>query len=134
MICASAFAVVLLAGCGGNDKSAAEAKADYCGDLSALQSSVDTLEQTLNNPGATLDQVKDARDDVHKQVQAVDDSADDVADANVDQLDEAYDALNKAINDIEDSATLAEAQQGIADEVQGVRTAWQEVLSTADCP
>lgn len=126
-------AMFVLAACGEDDPSPEEAKADLCTDLTELQTSVQNFAQVSTNPNATVDQLEDARDEVNEQLDAAENSAEDVDQVELDQLSDAYDSLDQAVDDIDDSATLADASASVQDEITAVNTAWEQLLTGLQC-
>lgn len=125
--------MLVLAACGEDDPSPEEAMADLCTDLTELQTSVQNFAQVSTNPNATVDQLEDALDEVNEQLDAAENSAEDVDQVELDQLSDAYDSLDQAVDDIDDSATLADASASVQDEITAVNTAWEQLLTGLQC-
>lgn len=131
----AALATVMLLGvlvaCGGEDEDPAEAQAQLCEDLSALQTSVNDL--AALTPDSTIDQVEAAQESVQDAYADVESSAEDVEDARIDDLDTAVDNLDAAVGDIDDSQSIADAQASLQEEITAVQTAWTQLFESVDC-
>jgi len=107
------------------------AQAQLCTDLAAYEAAVAALESLTGD--ATIEQVQDAQKAVDDAWVTVTQSAAQVTDVQIENLDQATQNLSRAVNDINDSMTFAEAKESIADEVQAVQAARQELTSSAEC-
>jgi DNA repair exonuclease SbcCD ATPase subunit len=130
------FAAVLLvlagAAAGCVQPTEEEAEAQLCEDLAALRAALDNFENI--NRTSTVEEIRDARDQVGSAMQDVRDSADQLEDIRVDELDAAYSNLENAVEDLPDDATAGEALQTIRPELQAVRDARQNLTAELNCP
>lgn len=122
---------VVLAACGGDDKSAEEAQADLCTDLDGLQTALTGLaglsvDSSVDDLESERDAINDALDDVRS-------SADDVEDAEIEALEDAYDSLESAVGDISDDMPISDALASVQDESAAVVAAWDQLFTATGC-
>jgi hypothetical protein len=82
---------------------------------------------------ASIDDLKDQREEVGNAWDDVVSAAEDVEDAEVGQLQEAVDALRDAVDDIGDDESIGDALASLQDEVQAVQTAWTDLRTATNC-
>lgn len=133
---AVAAALCLLAGCGstGTGPSASptpsipavcSASADYS---AALANFKDTLKS-----GATLEQIRSARDQVRSSFDALVTAASDVAKDRVDAVKAAQQKFAAAVDAVPDSATLSQAVNSLRDEAANVQKAVSDLTTEIKC-
>jgi len=103
-----------------------------CDDLAAYRESLQSLAQTIE-PGATVDDLQQAREQTKEAQRAAHDSVSDVTDDRVDEVNRAWDALETAFGALPDDATLGEAAASLKDEVEGVAEATTGLVEDLDC-
>ena len=94
----------------------------------ALTGFKDTLKQ-----GATLEQVRSARDRVVKTYDDLVSAAGSAAQARVDAVRSAEEQFAAAVNDIPDDATLTAAVDSLRDEAANVQAALSDLATEAQC-
>jgi hypothetical protein len=127
------FAVSALIACGGDDESPEEASANLCEDIDAFESTLASF-SPQGGGSTTTGELRDLRDELAADLEAVQDSAGDLEQSLIDDLEDAYSDLDAAVEDVSDDATLAEAQASTTEERAGVEAAWRQVASAARCP
>jgi hypothetical protein len=128
---AAAVALLLsLAACGDSDEENTE---QACDALADFEQSVASAESTIK-PGATIEQLQDARDDVVDSWDSLQDDLEDVAQDRVDDLESAVDDFEKAVGDIDSDSTLSGALNSLSEEAAAVQTQRQALNDSLDCP
>lgn len=94
----------------------------------ALTGFKDTLK-----PGATLEQVRAARDQVVKTYDALVKEIGNAAKTRVDAVTAAEDRFAAAVNDVPDDATLTEAVDSLRDEAANVQGALSDLVTEVKC-
>jgi len=107
------------------------AQTQLCTDLAAYEAAVVHLDSLTGD--STIEQVQEAQKAVDDAWATVKQSASQVPAVKIDNLDQATQNLSKAVNDIKSSMTFAEAKESIADELQAVQAAHQELSTSASC-
>ena len=102
--------------------AAADAYAD------ALTGFKDTLQ-----PGATVEQVRAARDQVVKTYDDLVSAIGSGAQERVDAVRSAEDKFASAVNDIDDDATLTEAVDSLRDEAANIQAALSDLVTDVNC-
>ncbi len=102
--------------------AAADAYAD------ALTGFKDTLK-----PGATVEQVRAARDQVVKTYDDLVSATGSGAKERVDAVRSAEDKFAAAVNDITDDATLTEAADSLRDEAANIQAALSDLVTDVEC-
>ena len=133
------FAVAMLAGCStsspGTSVSSARAEENVsqaCAAASAYAAALTNFKQTLK-PGATVEQVQTARDEVAKTYDDLIKASQDVARDEVDAVQAAQKNLERAVKDIPDDATLTQAVGSLRDEAVNVQAAVSDLRTAAKC-
>jgi hypothetical protein len=102
-----------------------------CTDLAAYEAAVTTLESMTAD--STIEDIQNAEKAVDDAWATVTQSAAQIPAVKIENLDQATQNLSRAVKDIKPSMTFAEAKESIADEVQAVQAARQELTTTASC-
>lgn len=105
---------------------------EACGAAEQLTVALDNFDTTLT-PGATVDEVAEARDGVRRAWQELDQAADDVAQDRGQALDEAWDDLQRSVDDISGDATIADAAESIRDDAVEVQEARDALADDLGC-
>lgn len=132
-------AVALLAGCSpsspGTSVSSARAQENVsqaCAAASAYAAALTNFKQTLK-PGATLEQVNSARDQVAKTYDDLVKASQDVAKDEVDAVQAAEKNFDRAVKAVPDDATLTQAFGSLRDEAANVQAAVSDLRTAAKC-
>ncbi|MET1086865.1 MAG: hypothetical protein ABWY04_07070, partial [Arthrobacter sp.] len=117
-------ALVLLAGCStasppAGTSSPEPSVSQACAAADAFADALTSFKDTLK-PGATLDQVRAARDQVVKTYDELVDATGSAAKERVDAVTSAEARFAAAVNDVPDDATLTEAAASLRDEAANV--------------
>ena len=123
-------AVLLLAACEGNP-SESEAEEAFCEDLANLQTSL----TAVNSMGASasVDDFNEVADQVKSDFDSLQSSTEDLANTRpeVEALESAINDLDSAVDDLSGDATLSEALTSLQGSIDGVRDAYQSVVSVS---
>ena len=114
-----AVVVGLVAACGGDDDSQADATSSLCSGLASLATASGQL-GALDPLTATTGDYRDAADQVKSAISDVVDAAQDLAEANTDALQSAVDGVASAIEDIPDEDSIPDAIQSIVPQMQAL--------------
>ena len=133
-----AAALVLLAGCSpasppASTSSPTPTVSPACTAADAFAEALTSFKDTLNKPGATLEQVRSARDQVAKTYDDLVSAAGSAAQARVDAVTSAQEKFAAAVNDIPDDATLTAAIDSLRDEAANVQGALSDLTTEAKC-
>ena len=112
-----------------DDPSEEEAVAQLCEDITELRAAAAAF-STLS----TVDEVNEASTAVGDALNAVVDSAKDVASASSATVEDAYSDLERAIDDISDDDPIQQAVVSITDEVIALENAFRSAFSGVTCP
>lgn len=139
---AFAAAMALLAGCSttspGTSPSATPTTSQtktvspVCAAAAAFSTALTNFKDTLKQ-GATLDQIRAARDQVVKAYDNLTSAATDVAKERVDAVKDAQKKFAAAVNAIPDNATLTQAVNSLRDEAANVQAAISDLTSEVKC-
>lgn len=136
---ALAASVALLTGCSpsspGASVSSARAQENVsqaCTAASAYAAALTNFKQTLK-PGATVEQVQSARDQVAKSYDDLIKASQDVSRDEVDAVQAAEQNFDRAVKDVPDDATLAQAIGSLRDEAANVQAAVSDLRTAAKC-
>ena len=130
-------ALVLLAGCStpsppAGTSSAAPSVSPACAAADAFADALTSFKDTLK-PGATVEQVRAARDQVVKTYDELVDATGDAAKDRVDAVTSAEARFAAAVNDVPDDATLTEAAASLRDEAANVQAALSDFATEVQC-
>ncbi len=128
-------AVVLLvasAGCGDDEPSEEEAKAEMCDEADTLRSDLQAVTE-VDPRDISVSDVEDALDVVIDDVDTLVDAAADVADTSTDDLRAAIDLLESAVQDLDGDGSLQARVQAVVDAGRGVVTAADGLTDDAGC-
>ncbi|MGO4190202.1 hypothetical protein AB4Y67_00915 [Arthrobacter sp. YAF17] len=103
-----------------------------CAAADAFAEALTGFKNTLK-PGATLEQINSALDQVEKTYDDLLSTAGSAAQARVDAVRSAEEQLASAVNDIPDDATLTSAIDSLRDEVATVQAALSDLASEVRC-
>lgn len=103
-----------------------------CAAADAFAEALTGFKDTLK-PGATLEQINSALDQVEKAYEDLLSTAGSAAQARVDAVRSAEEQLAAAVNDIPDDATLTSAIDSLRDEVATVQAALSDFASQVRC-
>lgn len=139
---AFAAAMALLAGCSTTSPGASPSAtpttsqtktvSPVCAAAAAFSTSLTNFKDTLKQ-GATLDQIRAARDQVVKAYDNLTSAATDVAKERVDAVKDAQKKFAAAVNAIPDNATLTQAVNSLRDEAANVQAAISDLTSEVKC-
>ena len=122
------IAALVGTGCGESTEDAEQA---LCADLSTLRTSVVTLAETSSD--TTVDDYKQARENVHEAWADVKASADNLGDERFDDVEDAWEDVADSIDDVDNDATLGEARDEITGTLKTYATAERDLASRIDC-
>ncbi|MGP4032745.1 hypothetical protein [Pseudarthrobacter sp. 1C304] len=128
-----AAAIALLSGCStpaANTPQENESQA--CAATKAYASALTSFKDSLT-PTSTVDQVKEAREQVAKAHEDLLKASEAVAEDRVDAVKEAENKFSAAVRDIPDDATLAQARASLLDEAANVQAALSDLGTSAKC-
>lgn len=137
-------ALVLLAGCttsgppastsspSASTSSAQPTASPVCAPADAFAEALTGFKNTLK-PGATLEQIRSARDQVVKTYDDLVSATGSAAQARVDAVRSAEEKFAAAVNDIPDDATLTAAIDSLRDEAANVQAALSDLATEARC-
>lgn len=136
---ALAAAAALLAGCSspGPGTAASSARVEenvsqVCAAAGAFAAALTNFKQTLK-PGATVEQVDSARDQVAKTYNDLIRESQDVARDEVNAVQAAEDEFDRAVRAIPDDATLTQVAASLRDEAAKVQAALSDLRTSAKC-
>jgi len=131
-----AAAAVLLVpaatGCGDDEPSEAEARAEVCNEVDALRSDLQAITD-VDPRNISVSDVEDAVDVVVEDVDGLADAASDVANAGMDDLRAAVDVLESAVADLDGDRSVQPRVRAVVDAGQGVVTAIDGLVEDAGC-
>ena len=136
---ALAAAAALLTGCSpsspGTSASSARAQENVsqaCAAARAYAAALTNFKQTLK-PGATVEQIRSARDQVAKTYDDLIKASQDVARDEVNAVQAAEKNFDRAVKDVPDDATLTQAVGSLRDEAANVQAAVSDLQTAAKC-
>jgi hypothetical protein len=97
----------------GDGKSQEELEAQACADLSNLESSLESLDSSLQGD-STVGEVRDAAENAVSAFNEARSSVSEVAEVRIDDLESAVNSLERTMGDLPNDATLSEAADAIA--------------------
>jgi hypothetical protein len=103
-----------------------------CSTADAFSASLTNFKDTLKS-GATLEQIRSARDQVVKAYDDLLNAAAGVAKDRVDAVKAAQQKFAAAVNAVSDSATLSQAVNSLRDEAANVQAAVSDLVTEAKC-
>ena len=130
-------AIGLLAGCSTTTTtspgtSQTQTVSPVCSTSAAFSASLTNFKDTLK-PGATLDQIRTARDQVVKAYDDLLKAAADVAKERVDAVKAAQQKFASAVNAVPNDATVTQAVDSLRDEAANVQAALSDLTTEAKC-
>lgn len=131
-------AIGLLTGCSTTSPNASPATSQtpsvspVCAASAAFSSSLTNFKDTLK-PGATLEQIRSAREQVAKAYDDLVTAAGDAAKDRVDAVKTAQQKFGAAVNAVPDTATLTQAINSLRDEAANVQAAVSDLTNDAKC-
>jgi hypothetical protein len=130
-------ALVLLTGCSTSSPPASTSSpqptvSPVCAASDAFAEALTGFKDTLK-PGATLEQVRAARDQVVKTYDDLVSAAGSAAQSRVDAVSSAEDKFAAAVNDIPNDATLTAAIDSLRDEAANLQAALSDLTTEARC-
>jgi hypothetical protein len=128
---------VLLAGCSTSSppagtSSPASSVSAVCAAADAYADALTSFKDTLK-PGATVEQVRAARDQVVKTYDELVAATGSAAKERVDAVASAEAKFAAAVNDVPDDATLTEAVTSLRDEAANVQAALSDLATEVQC-
>jgi hypothetical protein len=123
---------LLVAGCGGKQESAADAKASFCKSLDNLAAQVVAL-QGLDFANTSKDDLEDATGKVQDAWKQVKDDAQDLEDANVRELEQAGDKLSSSVDGLDSDTTLTQAVTALGAQLSAFAQAFTKAVASAGC-
>ncbi|BCW70041.1 hypothetical protein [Arthrobacter sp. NicSoilB8] len=136
---AAGAALALLTGCGpsspGTSVSSARAEKNVsqaCAAASAFAGSLTNFKQTLK-PGATIDQIKSAREQVAKTYDDLVKASQDVAKDEMDAVQKAENKFDAAVRAVPNDATLSQAAASLRDDAANVQAAVSDLQTATKC-
>lgn len=136
---AAGAAIALLTGCGpsspGTSVSSARAEKNVsqaCAAASAFAGALTNFKQTLK-PGATVEQIKSAREQVAKTYDDLVNASQDVAKDEMDAVKKAENNFDQAVRAVPDDATLTQAAASLRDDAANVQAAVSDLQTSTKC-
>ena len=136
---AVAAALALLTSCGtsspGTSVSSARAEKNVsqaCTAASAYAAALTNFKQTLK-PGATIEQIKSAREQVSKSYDDLAKASRDVAKDEMDAVKKAENKFDSAVRAVPNDATLAQAAASLRDDAANVQAAVSDLQTATKC-
>ena len=125
------LALVVVAGCGGDDDSAPA----VCGSLETLRSDVDALRDIDPQAEGAVADIEESFGSVRTDLEAVRADAEMELSEPIAALENSLDALSTDVDAVRAAGTITpEAAQGLADSVEAVSTSWETLKTSApDC-
>jgi ATPase subunit of ABC transporter with duplicated ATPase domains len=105
---------------------------EACSAAEQLTVALDNFDMTLS-PGATVDEVRDARDSVRQAWQELDAAADEVAEDRGEALDEAWEDFEQSVDDVDGDATVRDAAESLRDDAVEVQEARDALADELGC-
>ena len=124
-------AATVLAACGGNKESPAEAKQNLCASLDDFAASVVALQGI--GLSSSQDQLTSALDDIDQAWQQVVADAKDVKSVNTDNIKSTYDDLKQAVQNRPTDQPTTEVIAGLEPKLTAFAQAWKQFASSLDC-
>lgn len=103
-----------------------------CAAADAFADALTAFKDSLK-PGATVEQVRAARDLVAKTYDELVTATGNAAAARVDAVKAAEDTFTAAVNDVPDDATLTDAVDSLRDEAENVQGALSDLVTEVEC-
>ncbi|SDK80565.1 hypothetical protein SAMN04487916_103126 [Arthrobacter sp. ov407] len=131
-------AIGLLAGCSTTSPSTSpgtsqtQSVSPVCAASDAFSASLTNFKDTLK-PGATVEQIQAARDQVKKAYDDLLNAASDAAKERVDAVKSAQQKFTSAVNAVPDTATLTQAFNSLRDEAANVQAAVSDLSNDVKC-
>jgi hypothetical protein len=129
-------AMALLAGCSSMGSSPSPSPtpsvSPVCAAAAAYESALTNFKDTLK-PGATVDQIRTARDQVVKSFDDMVSAAGDAAKDRVDAVKAAEQKFSSAVKAVPNDATLTSAIDSLRDEAANVQGAISDLTSEVKC-
>jgi uncharacterized lipoprotein NlpE involved in copper resistance len=113
------------------NQTPADAQAQLCSSLTAFSTALQPLENI--GSGTTIGQITTSLVGLRSAANQVEQSAKDVKDAKATDFQTAVANLEKAIRDVPQSGGVSQAEQSLKDATAGVKTAWTDVETQANC-
>lgn len=136
---AAGVAIALLTGCGtsspGTNVSSARAEKNVsqaCAAASAFAAALTNFKQTLK-PGATIEQIKSAREQVAKTYDDLVKASQDVAKDEMDAVKKADNKFDQAVRAVPNDATLTQAAASLRDDAANVQAAVSDLQTATKC-
>ncbi|HXV44083.1 MAG TPA: hypothetical protein VEC96_13530 [Anaerolineae bacterium] len=118
--------LLLLAGCGAANVD--QAKTQFCSDWNALGAAIQNAKAL--NENSTIDQAKDAQNQVAQAWDKAKNSAAQLQDVQLEATEDAYNAMTQTINSVPNEATLGQASAAVQASVNGFETAYTAINTT----
>ena len=127
----------LLAGCSTTGPSSPSTSqtttvSAVCAAADALSAALTNFKDTLK-PGATVQQIQAAREQVRKAYDDLANAAGDAAKDRVDAVKAAQQKFTAAVNSVPDDATLTQAINSLRDEAANVQSAVSDLANDTKC-
>ncbi|CAH0139713.1 MULTISPECIES: hypothetical protein [unclassified Arthrobacter] len=136
---AAGAAIALLTGCSpstpGTSVSSARAEKNVsqaCAAASAFAGALTNFKQTLK-PGATIEQIKSAREQVAKTYDDLVKASQDVAKDEMDAVKTAENKFDAAVRAVPNDATLTQAAASLRDDAANVQAAVSDLQTATKC-
>ncbi len=124
----------LFAACGDDSDSVSSDVEQLCGDVAALNSTVQGIAgQDIDLKTTSVTQVKNTLAEIQSQVDAIVSSKSELSDQVKSDLQSAYDDFKSALADVKNSDTLEEAGQAIETARTNFRDSWEGILAELNC-
>ncbi|MBG6225094.1 gas vesicle protein [Arthrobacter sp. CAN_A2] len=120
----------LLVGCSSTTPS--ENTDQACASTDAFVAAVNSFTDTLS-PGATVDEVQLAREEVQRTFKDLMEEGGDVAEDQREALNKAVGEFQTAIDEVPDDATLSESTAALQEEVARIDVTRDEYVAELDC-
>jgi hypothetical protein len=108
------------------------AESEFCSDLDGLETAVSEVKGLTAT--STVDDARDAADNVGDAINDVKDSADDTATAKVDAVKTSFESLKGTLDDLPEEDSIGAAIVVLIQQVTRLADAWTGLQSEAGCP
>jgi hypothetical protein len=126
-----AFAMLIVLGAACDEESSDEKKQKACEELAQLNAALVKFDAI--GPGSSIDQLKDARNEVKQQADDARRAIREYNESKAEELETSADNLKKAVDDVSGSQSIAEARASIQEELVAVRASWEKLTAGLNC-
>jgi hypothetical protein len=126
----AAIVIGLLANRAGESQQTAQD--NFCSSLSALESSINSLE-ALDPTSASKEDYQNAVSGIESDWDQVKTDAQDLAQVDMSTLDSAWDDFKSSVDDVPDDASVSDALNDVSQSAQDLTSTVKSTLSGPDC-